>query len=595
MANLIGGNITGINMWDWNQWGFDTLTTSTDSLYEYETPGGNTVQLIGSGFAYDKSGDPLAGTVAVVAIFDSVGNQIASLVLGDAPLAGMIANNLHDFWRILLDGDDQIITGSQADTINGFDGNDYVHGGGGDDNIDGGDGNDTLNGGSGNDYVDGGLGNDTIIFDAESGNDTIEGGLGQDTVVHNGLGSEWPDFITISKDESAMQVVEMQPVVQGLQAEPLVQAWNPGPSGKLATPSDEESGFDRGQIGSKTTSPGARTEYADVVLESGSYTNSGEDDEPEQTEATIREVEEIEVFGHAGNDNLFVEDLSGTHMENGHILFDGGAGNDDLFAAATSTDLTYLWQWLADGEDAGKGDVEFGSGNNDMFHFLAQSATGHRLTLDESGSDIQIWEGVTGLGLSPDISVSNGEHFNFDFGAGNDEFIIDHDLTGTYGGVLDINFGEGAADLSTEAHNGRIEVIGGTGVNSFFAGGGDDLLVGGDLHDDIFGGAGADEIIGNAGVDHIGGGEGDDTITGGIDGDRFIFEAGSGTDTITDFEAGMASNEVLDFLAYGLIDQDDLAISQVGANTHIETSTGDTVILQNVLMTDLDDANFLFA
>ena len=61
MANLIGGNTVGINMWDWNQWGFDTLTTATDSLYEYETPGGNTVQLIGSDFTYGKYNIPVGG------------------------------------------------------------------------------------------------------------------------------------------------------------------------------------------------------------------------------------------------------------------------------------------------------------------------------------------------------------------------------------------------------------------------------------------------------------------------------------------------------------------------------------------------------
>lgn len=594
MANLIGGLFEGINVWDWNQWGFDHVISSTDTVYEYDTPAGNTVQLIGSGFAYDKSGDPLAGTVTAVVILDDMGNQIASLVLGNASLADMIANNFHDFWRELLSGDDQITTGWQADTINGFDGNDYIHGGGGDDNINGGDGNDNLNGGLGDDFIEGGLGDDTITFNAIQGDDTIDGGAGHDTVVHNGLNGDWPDHIHIEKAPQMMQMLQHESA-QFLQAKAVGQLLGTRSTGELGYAVKDAPGDDNGIIGGKKVLSGGPATYDDVLLRAGSVTGTGDPMEPDRTEATISGVEEIRVYGHDGNDTLWVDDLSGTLLENGHVFFDGGDGDDNLNGAASSTSMTYLWHWIQGEGDPGDGDVNFGSANDDLFHFLDDTVDGHRITLDAFGSDIRLWEGPSGFGITPDIRISNAEFLDFDFGGGDDEFYTDTDLTAVYGGVLDITFGEGDADLDTQSHSGRIEVIGGTGHNAFFAGGGDDLLIGGDQHDDIFGGAGADEINGLGGDDDIGGREGDDTLTGGEGGDRFFFEAGSGTDTITDFEAGLAGNDVLDFLAYGAIDQNDLDISQVGADTHITTSTGDTVILANVLTTDLDDGDFLFA
>ncbi|MCZ6187133.1 Ig-like domain-containing protein, partial [Campylobacter ureolyticus] len=63
-----------------------------------------------------------------------------------------------------LGGDDDIITNS---------GNDYIDGGSGNDSIKSGAGDDTIIGGSGNDVLSGEAGNDTYIFYSNFGNDTI--------------------------------------------------------------------------------------------------------------------------------------------------------------------------------------------------------------------------------------------------------------------------------------------------------------------------------------------------------------------------------------------------------------------------------------
>ena len=610
MANLTGANTEGLNIWDWNQWGFDHLVSATGSVYEYETPAGYSVVITGSGFTYDKSGDPLSGTVETVSIYDDFGNQIASLVLGDAPLTDLVANNFHDFWSVLLAGDDILALGGQDDTVSAHDGDDIVFGGAGDDNIFGGEGNDIIDGDGGDDYVNAGNGDDTIYFDAEEGNDIIEGGLGNDTVVHRGLNGDWPDFIYIEKASEALEIVE-QPVdfepayqffagqdsseIQSLgtrQTDPFKAFAVEEPEGEtFGYKVDEGRDTDGTFGGSKTIGHDGPEEYDDVQIRAGSFTNTDDPQEPDRTKATIREVEQIEVLGRDGNDNLYVDNLAGTLLENGHITFDGGAGEDDLHAGSTTTAVTYQWRWVEGEGDAGKGNVDFGSNTQDVFHFIDETNDGHRLSLGENGADVEIWEGISGYGVDEDISINGAEFLDFDFGGGDDDFIVDFDLSGVYSGVLDVNFGEGDALLDAGAHTGRIEAIGGDDHNAFFSGSGDDLLVGGASYDDIFGGDGDDEIIAGAGDDDIGGGEGNDTIEGGAGFDRFFFEENSGTDMIIDFEDGI---DILDYTGFGgTIEYADLTINQLGDDTYISGPGGETVILQGVQAATIDNSDFL--
>ena len=54
----------------------------------------------------------------------------------------------------------------------------------------------------------------------------------------------------------------------------------------------------------------------------------------------------------------------------------------------------------------------------------------------------------------------------------------------------------------------------------------------------VIGGAGADVIVSGSGNDTITGGAGADTLTGNAGADTFVFHAGFGNDTITDYTAG---------------------------------------------------------
>ncbi|MEA5423795.1 VWA domain-containing protein [Synechococcus sp. CCY9202] len=69
-----------------------------------------------------------------------------------------------------------------------------------------------------------------------------------------------------------------------------------------------------------------------------------------------------------------------------------------------------------------------------------------------------------------------------------------------------------------------------------------DSMYGGDGNDVLLGLRGNDALFGGTGQDILAGGRGADQLTGGTGADRFLFlkgEGGSGTDLITDFEAGL--------------------------------------------------------
>lgn len=626
MATLSGSIYDGINVWGWLQWGFDHEVNTTSTTYEYETPGGNTVILTGYDFAFED-GVAADGIIETLTIVDAGGNPIANMSLGNVSLEEAMADNLHNFWDVLLAGNDQIMLGNQDDTVSGFAGSDQIHGGAGNDNIDGGADNDQLNGGLGNDFVDGGAGDDQIIFNAENGDDTIYGGQGNDTVVHNGLTSEWGDIIQIEKVAA--------PYVGLMLDEPLV--FNGSVKGdsfarKTYGSSDSEmltakqSDFDalnereakapsrqdieaksilgdkifemphhevssNELINGKKVLTGAFEQF-DVSLEVGSTTGSGNPDEPGRTEATLRSVENLEIYGGVGGGSLSVGDLTGTSLENGRIIFDGGAGEDNLNALGTSTAISYVWRFEDGVGDPGDASINFGSSTEDIFHLVDHEDAGLNIKIGAAGNTVKIDEGITpGIGPS-DLYVRNVESIDLDFGDGDDTVVVYEDIAGAYSGVLDVDFGEGSGDFDSTAHSGRVEVHGGEGQNIIFAGSGDDLLIGGAVHDHIFGGAGEDEIFGDGGADEIGGGEGNDTIEGGEGGDRFFFSVDGGTDTILDFEAGDVGGDRLDFIFMGLTEE-DLTILQMGDDTHITTTLGTNVVLQNVLATDLNSDDFL--
>ncbi|NVO28045.1 hypothetical protein HJ526_11480 [Donghicola sp. C2-DW-16] len=97
-------------------------------------------------------------------------------------------------------------------------------------------------------------------------------------------------------------------------------------------------------------------------------------------------------------------------------------------------------------------------------------------------------------------------------------------VNGTSGGEV---MGVGYTDADGDVITNDADTINGNGGNdTISAGGGDDVVNGGANNDVIDGGAGDDTIDGGSGADALTGGDGDDT---------FVYVAGQGADTITDF------------------------------------------------------------
>lgn len=126
---------------------------------------------------------------------------------------------------------------------------------------------------------------------------------------------------------------------------------------------------------------------------------------------------------------------------------------------------------------------------------------------------------------------------------------------------------------------------------------GDDRLYGDKGDDGIYGQNDNDKLFGEAGRDILDGGTGNDQLKGGTEADRFVFSTGYGKDTILDFEIG-------DLFTYDVVDLDDLAsvtdftdlvdnhMKQVGKNVVIDGGDGDTLVLKNVQLADLEAHHF---
>ena len=103
---------------------------------------------------------------------------------------------------------------------------------------------------------------------------------------------------------------------------------------------------------------------------------------------------------------------------------------------------------------------------------------------------------------------------------------------------------------------------------------GNDLLPGLDGDDTIDGGKGEDVLVGGAG---------DDTLTGGQGPDQFVFNAGFGIDTVTDFKP----NDQIQLF------QDPQSVLQEGDDVVITLDATNTITLLDVNLNTLQVNDFL--
>lgn len=289
-----------------------------------------------------------------------------------------------------------------------------------------------------------------------------------------------------------------------------------------------------------------------------------------------------QIFGLAGNDD-----------------FDGGSGTDtlDLSDAASGIiarlDLGAVRN--ADGDKASLTSIENVIGSN-FDDLIIGNGSANRL-IGRSGDDQ-----ISGLDGDDQLFGNTGD----DVLRGGDG---DDILNGSAG--QDSLRGEAGNDVlrggngndSALGGAGRDHIEGGAGVDRMYGQTGDDTLLGGSGGDRVRGGDGDDVINGGDGNDPILGGADDDEITGGAGFDRIA--TGSGADVIFltdgfdydrvfDFEDGV---ERLDFSGVSAVSSTaDLTIRTFngGADTRIDVTASDFVVLVGVAAADVTTADLIF-
>ena len=170
-------------------------------------------------------------------------------------------------------------------------------------------------------------------------------------------------------------------------------------------------------------------------------------------------------------------------------------------------------------------------------------------------------------------------------GKGGDDTLYggDDDDTLYGGGGHDVLYGD---DDDSGAASGDDDLYGGSGDDTLYGDGGNDVLQGGADDDTLYGGSGHDVLYGDGGAD---------SLTGGTGADTFVFTAGDGTDTITDFfpEEG----DRIDLSAFaGLEGFASLKLTADGDATVLDLRAhgGGTVRLEGIAVADLLAADFLW-
>jgi len=179
-----------------------------------------------------------------------------------------------------------------------------------------------------------------------------------------------------------------------------------------------------------------------------------------------------------------------------------------------------------------------------------------------------------------DILRGNKGHDTLDGLSGNDKLRGGGDNDTIYGGAGDDFLHGGSGDDSVFGQDGNDTIIGGSGS---------DILSGDEGNDSLEGKLNADTLSAGAGQDTLNGGGGDDLLSGGGGTDVFIFYAGSGHDTITDFSA---TSEVLRFEGTGL-SFSDVIVTDVSGYAQIAVGTS-VIDLLGVAISAIGADDFLF-
>nr|WP_287358346.1 calcium-binding protein [Mesorhizobium sp.] len=113
-------------------------------------------------------------------------------------------------------------------------------------------------------------------------------------------------------------------------------------------------------------------------------------------------------------------------------------------------------------------------------------------------------------------------------------------------------------------------------------------MVGNGAANTLEGLGGDDRLEGRGGSDRLVGGLGADILIGGTGNDSFVFAAGHGHDTVTDFD--LSGDDLLEISGYQRYSE----LRQVGSDTLVVFSDSDTVLLKGVTSASLSSSDFVW-
>lgn len=466
------------------------------------------------------------------------------------------------------------------DELNGLEGDDVLHGNAGADALNGGAGTDILYGGDGADTFDGGAGSDTVVLDGSSTEyEFVADGQGGYTIIRNGEPqTSWEsmksieavtfsdttlptwaitDFNFIVGDDSA-EVLDGTPGRDNIE----------GKGGDDSIFGNDEEDWMTGGAGNDLI-VGSTGTYDDdnFVWDAVDYMREGG---PQGITVNLAAQTATDSFGNVDTlvsiERLFATNFAdfitgsdkgeGFDPHGGDDFIDGGAGWDHLMYQLSEEQggtSGIIATFSASVEGAGTVSDPFGDTDafvnieavrgtrfDDLFIGGAgsQEFRGHGGADSFDGgdgydlirySDDAAYGGLGGIAVDMEVLDPEGYATLVDGFGANDRLKNIEEIRGT--GATDLMLGDGMAN----------SFRGGGGADTLEGRGGNDDLWGGLGDDTLRGGAGEDDVIGEAGNDTINGGAGNDWLVGGEGDDLFEFSAGSGADTIADFETGIDS------------------------------------------------------
>jgi Ca2+-binding RTX toxin-like protein len=290
--------------------------------------------------------------------------------------------------------------------------------------------------------------------------------------------------------------------------------------------------------------------------------------------------------GIFGVGNALANSITGNGSANlllgggGNDAIAGGAGGDSVFGEAGDDVIN---------GDAGVDYLVGGSGNDTL-----NGGDDADAVYGEDGDDVIL--GGTGFftdilvgGFGNDVLMGNsglGDYDLMDGGAGDDVYRVDT-----------------PADLTFEAAGGGTDTvradINGAGyylyahVENLVLEGNTPFGVGNELANELTGSAVANYLLGGLGNDTLNGKGGNDVLFGEGGADIFVFERGTGGDTIGDFAPG-ADKISLKGLGITSFAQVQGLMVQVGGNSAIDLGLGDFIVLNGVTNAQLSAGDFLF-